>query len=209
MISPQPRGVAELVGAGIAPLSSRDALTAAVQQTDDAARVARHIARYTARGGDDRLELYCSAWPVVLDTSDDAPEVTAKLTARAVLALEDVAVRDLVVARLTPGTLEVDAIPGTTGALLRTLPPPAWATDQGWDRVSTCSRLQDRLMRLCAMTPDSHAAPPLSVLASWAWWRGDGALARVALERALRCDPHYRLAILLERMVDLAIRPPA
>lgn len=80
-------GVAELVGAGLAPLSSRDALTAAVQQTDEAARVGRHIARYLDRGRDDRLELFCSAWPVVLDTGDDAPEITPKVTARAVLAL--------------------------------------------------------------------------------------------------------------------------
>ena len=62
-------------------------------------------------------------------------------------------------------------------------------------------------MRLCAMTPDSHAAPVLSVLAAWAWWNGNGALARVALDRALRCDPGYRLAQLIEQVVDLAIRP--
>ena len=37
--------------------------------------------------------------------------------------------------------------------------------------------------------------------------RINGALARVALERALRCEPGYRLALLLEQMVDLAIRP--
>lgn len=57
------------------------------------------------------------------------------------------------------------------------------------------------------MLPDHVAAPPLSVLASFVWWRGDGALARIALARALRCDPDYRLAKLLLQMVDLAIRP--
>jgi len=68
---------------------------------------------------------------------------------------------------------------------------------------------QDALIHLCAMLPDHVAAPALSVLASFVWWRGDGALARVALDRALRCDPTYRLAQLLQRMVDLAIRPVA
>lgn len=200
--------VAELVGAGIAPLPSREALTAVVEPGPDAPAVARHIDRYLAREhGDDSLDLYCAAWPGVLDTGDDAPAVTAKVAARAVLALRDVTVRDLVVARLTPGTLDVSAVPGQAGALLRTLPAPAWDTDTGWDRIRTMSRLQHRLTQLCAMTPDSHAAPPCSVLASWAWWRGDGALARVALERALHCEPDYRLALLLERMVDLAIRP--
>jgi hypothetical protein len=200
--------VAELVGAGIAPLPSRDALTAAVQPAGDEVWVARHIVRYTARGDDpDLLNLYCSAWPVVLDTGDDAPTVTAKVAARAVMALASITVRDLVVARLTPGTLDATAIPGNAGALLRTLPAPPWQTETGWELIRTCARLQDRLVRLCAMTPDSHAAPPLSVLASWAWWHGDGALARVALDRALHCAPEYRLALLLQRMVDLAIRP--
>jgi hypothetical protein len=107
---------AELVGAGIAPLPSRAALTAAVQPTGDEVRVARHIARYTVRADDpDLLELYCSAWPTVLDTRDGAPRITPTLAARAVLALRDVAVRDLVVARLTPGTLDVDASPEPPG----------------------------------------------------------------------------------------------
>jgi hypothetical protein len=85
---------------------------------------------------------------VGLDTGDDAIEVTARVAARAVLALRNITVRDLVVARLTPGTLDVDAIPGATGALLRSLPPAAWETDTGWDRIRTMSRLQDRLVRL-------------------------------------------------------------
>jgi Domain of unknown function (DUF4192) len=57
------------------------------------------------------------------------------------------------------------------------------------------------------MLPDDLATPALSVLASYVWWRGDGAVALVALARALRCDADYRLAQLLEQMVDLAIRP--
>jgi len=57
------------------------------------------------------------------------------------------------------------------------------------------------------MLPDDMAAPALSVLASFTWWRGDGAQTRVALARALRCQPDYRLALLLQQMVDLAIRP--
>jgi hypothetical protein len=48
---------------------------------------------------------------------------------------------------------------------------------------------------------------PLTVLASFTWWRGDGALTRLALEQALESDPSYRLALLLLRMVDLSIRP--
>jgi transposase len=40
-----------------------------------------------------------------------------------------------------------------------------------------------------------------------AWWRGDGALARTCLDRALDATPGYRLALLLERMLDLGVRP--
>jgi hypothetical protein len=68
-------------------------------------------------------------------------------------------------------------------------------------------RIERRLCELSAALPDVWAVPTLTVLASFTWWRGDGALTRVALDRALRFDPHYRLARLLERMVDLAIRP--
>lgn len=71
------------------------------------------------------------------------------------------------------------------------------------------SHAQEALIRLCAMLPDHVAAPALSVLASFVWWRGDGALTRIALDRALRCDPTYRLAQLLPKMVVLAIRPVA
>ncbi len=34
-----------------------------------------------------------------------------------------------------------------------------------------------------------HGLSALSVLASFTWWRGDGALTRIALDRALRVDP--------------------
>ena len=73
--------------------------------------------------------------------------------------------------------------------------------------IASQNGLQARLIGLCTMQPDDLATPALSVLASYVWWRGDGALTRVALARALRCDPDYRLALLLQQMVDLAIRP--
>jgi hypothetical protein len=70
-------------------------------------------------------------------------------------------------------------------------------------------RIERRLCELSAALPDVWAVSTLTVLASFTWWRGDGALTRVALDRALGLDPHYRLAQLLEQMVDLAIRPEA
>ncbi len=51
------------------------------------------------------------------------------------------------------------------------------------------------------------ACAPLSLLGWHSWARGEGALARVAVERALAEDPTYRLAGLLLRVLDNAIAP--
>ena len=69
-------------------------------------------------------------------------------------------------------------------------------------------RVVARLQSVVRAVPDEHAAcRPLTVLAHVVWWQGDGALARIALDRALAVDPDYRLAALLERMVDLGRAP--
>ena len=57
-----------------------------------------------------------------------------------------------------------------------------------------------------------HATPPrdapvCTLLAVTAWSRGDGALANVALDRALASDPGYRLAGLVRLGLDHAIPP--
>jgi len=41
-----------------------------------------------------------------------------------------------------------------------------------------------------------------------AWVAGDGAIARAAVDRAVRLAPDYRLALLLERLVDTGLRLP-
>jgi hypothetical protein len=126
------------------------------------------------------------------------------------VSLTDVDLRDALIAWLCPGTLPQELIdPRLFVQMSRALPEPL---SRGGDRGDTgqviaCQRRERRLCELCAALPDAWAVPILTVLASYTWWRGDGALTRVALDRALRIDPHYRLAQLLVRMVDLAIRP--
>jgi hypothetical protein len=151
-----------------------------------------------------RAELF-AAWPRVLDSA--APAITPEDAALAAVSLLDIEIRDAMVAWLCPGTLALDELGEDVQDLFCGL-------ERTWDRediepASTGAQnaIQARLIGLCAMLPDDLAAPALSALASYVWWRGDGALARVALARALRCDPTYRLALLLEQMVDLAIRP--
>jgi len=45
------------------------------------------------------------------------------------------------------------------------------------------------------------------LLATLAWWQGDGARAAVLLGRALRDDPTYRLAQLLRSALEAGLAP--
>ncbi|TDE13445.1 DUF4192 domain-containing protein [Jiangella asiatica] len=58
------------------------------------------------------------------------------------------------------------------------------------------------LTELARRTPDAHAAPVCATLAWVAVQSGEGALANVALDRALAADPAHRLARLLRCGLD-------
>jgi hypothetical protein len=71
--------------------------------------------------------------------------------------------------------------------------------------------LLHRLLALCRSVPDEcpdEAAAVCTVAAHVAWVGGDGAIARAAVERALRLAPDYRLAQLLARLVEIGLRLP-
>ena len=76
----------------------------------------------------------------------------------------------------------------------------SWGVDHG-------DALLGLLMQVarCAVSPDD--APVCTVLAWVAYSRGNGALARVAVERALTSDPDYSAATLLLTAID-AVLPP-
>ncbi len=149
------------------------------------------------------------------------PPMSDRAWARLAVSLLDVHLRDLVIAWICPGTLDLDDIEPSLAEC--ELPPRGrWRAgrhgDGGPGDAGTGSPdpggtlqeddlLTDRLIELCRRSPVELSPGPLTVLASFTWWRGDGALTRLALERALTVDPGYRLAQLLQRMVDLAIRP--
>jgi Domain of unknown function (DUF4192) len=52
-----------------------------------------------------------------------------------------------------------------------------------------------------------YAAPPAALLAFVAWQSGDGALANVALDRALADDPAYSMALLLRQVITAGAPP--
>ena len=205
--------VAEFVGRGVSPHPDREALVRQLEAGPQAVAVAKVLrSRQKALAKDvdsqvvPRAELF-AAWPRILDP--DAPAISPEDAAMASMSLQDIEIRDGLVAWLSPGTLNINEMSDEVQELFCGL-------GKGWgeehcdpDSLAAQSHAQDALIHLCAMLPDHVAAPALSVLASFTWWRGDGALARVALDRALRCDPDYRLAQLLLKMVDLAIRPVA
>lgn len=52
-----------------------------------------------------------------------------------------------------------------------------------------------------------YVAAPASLLAFVAWQSGNGALANVALDRALADDPHYSMALLLQQVINAGAPP--
>ena len=224
--------VAEFVGRGICPMPNRAALAdqleiswpllsravsalagewlaLRLEATDprenepDARETELHACRVTELG----------VWSRVLSDGEDAEPIHAmppQDLAMLAVSLTDVDLRDALIAWLCPGTLPQDLIdPSLFVQMSRTLLKPVWL-DQMVGEVERVVRLQwieRRLCELCAALPDEWAVSALTVFANFTWWRGDGALTRIALDRALRIDPQYRLALLLEQMVDNAIRP--
>lgn len=81
--------------------------------------------------------------------------------------------------------------------------------DLAWQRIDE-SRLHIGVWTDVVQRAEPHlAAPPASLLAFAAWRLGEGALAVVALERALRADPGYPLALLLDKVLRQGIAPTA
>ena len=218
--------LAEFVGRGICPLPDRAALA------DRLAPSWPQISSDLSALADDRLALHeaakdagvdeldeCRAteldvWARVLWAEDDADSSRALLPshdlAMLAVSLTDVDLRDALIAWLCPGTLARELIdPMLLTQMRETLGEPSWLEGQirDVDQVIIMQRIERRMCEICAALPDLWAVPALTVLATFTWWRGDGALTRVALDRALGIDPRYRLARLLEQMVDLAIRP--
>jgi hypothetical protein len=66
----------------------------------------------------------------------------------------------------------------------------------------------DSLWTQCVRrAPRKYVPAPATLLAVGAWLRGDGAMAGVALERALAADRGYRLAVLLRQALTSCVPP--
>jgi hypothetical protein len=81
--------------------------------------------------------------------------------------------------------------------------------DDAWARMDP-AHVKDHLRLwtdLTALARPGYAAAPASLLAFTAWQDGDGALANVALDRALADDPDYSMARLLRDALDAGAPP--
>ncbi|MGO1317134.1 MAG: DUF4192 domain-containing protein [Cellulomonadaceae bacterium] len=67
--------------------------------------------------------------------------------------------------------------------------------------------VRELLCAIAAHLPGHQRAPALTLLGVLAWWRGCGAEAAVWLERALRADGAYRLALLTSQMLAHGLPP--
>lgn len=75
-----------------------------------------------------------------------------------------------------------------------------WTLDDG-------DALQSMLLQIVRQLAVGDEAPACTLLAWVAYARGEGALANVALDRALAGSPDYSLALLLRTMLDSAVSP--
>ena len=93
---------------------------------------------------------------------------------------------------------ELDS-PEEAARLLVALRSDLWVRDDSWARMEAEHAKAHLKMwtDLTRLAPRGYAAPPASLLAFIAWQLGDGALANVALDRALADTPDYSMASLI------------
>jgi hypothetical protein len=184
---------AEFVYAGRAPLSSREELAATIARDEDrAAQVARFL-----RAG--RRPVKLESWrdqqvgfisralvpsmrPPHATTPADSGLGDARRAARIIRALDDIRVRDTVLLRLIREDLSCEECRRDAVEL--------------WSDVVRAA-------------PAGRVAPAATILALLTWWLGQGALASLALQRALDDDPEYRLASLAGEVMARGTDPHA
>jgi len=104
------------------------------------------------------------------------------------------------------------------GGQLRSYDDAAWLTvvlrdlrvrDDAWSRMDP--RHREAHLRLWTdltrRAQPGYVSAPASLLAFVAWQSGNGALANVALDRALADDPRYSMALLLRQVIDSGAPP--
>lgn len=205
--------VAALVADERAPLEHRDAVTALVGADPDASRgVAAALGLLRGQHAPDPRGRATELWARFLDVGDEGrvgpldPAEVARLAG----SLDDARWRDGLIAGLCPESLPPDLLDERTRREVDLLLAAGERDDPRTERAVAHRRVQARLLALCRAVPDDcprEAAAVCTLAACVAWAGGEGAVARDAVERALRLRPTYRLARLMEQLIALAVPP--
>ena len=102
---------------------------------------------------------------------------------------------------------QVTGVPAVSdGAVAPASPGPFDSGLDDWEAAGAPRAIHARLEQVCRLTPAAHAAPLLSLVASFGWWCGDGARAGIAADRALELEPDHRLSWLVREALTHGIR---
>lgn len=217
---------AHMVLAGSAVASSRDELVSRRRAPEQARRsVSRVRRRWEAR----RIEAWSSgseavgdwragsvaAWRAAVAHVETATVARSAPWGRLEAGLADRRVRDAVLVSFVPGTGElaercvrgIVPDPADDVAMSRALRRIMDADAGVRPPQEACRTHEAALEAVVAHGRAGHQAPALTLLAVLSWWRGDGARTQILLERALRDDPDYRLALMLVELVSTAVGP--
>jgi hypothetical protein len=171
-----------------------------------------------------RAELAATVAPVEGETAEwmhratrRAEERSARLVARVARAGRKASARRLIAVAGLNAVSEV-ITRYRRGGQFRSCDDAAWLTvvlrdlrvrDDAWSRMDP--RHREAHLRLWTdltrRARPGYVSAPASLLAFVAWQSGNGALANVALDRALADDPHYSMALLLRQVIDSGAPP--
>lgn len=150
--------------------------------------------------GRDRANRWGAIWAHVI--REGPGDLGAGELALLVRSLRSLPFRDALLWWLTPGSATRQGMhqpdPGLARVLRAMLP----------EERPCLEALLERLHALAVRVPREHRGPVLTVLGVVAWWHGEGTVANIAVERALRQDPRYGLALLLDVALQRAVPPP-
>lgn len=192
-----PPAVAAMVESGIDPLASRTAVDDLYTPAADDAN-SHEDAPLTPAEIRDAM----TVWATIASADAFGVSVSSLSSEQVVLA-----------ARLVSSVQGLEHRDAIVGALCGLT--PSLVGDEGFAtqvRVALGSpvvsvALMARLAEFVRRVPVGLAVPVLTAAGAVAWHAGHGSHASAALEAALRLDPQYRLALILEASVRLGMRP--
>jgi hypothetical protein len=191
-LTDDPELMSVLAGGVPCVLANRGSLAAQVSSVTGAEAVAMRRATRRAEARAARLREQASA-------SDDEPSGHALLVREGIKAMT-AAIQQY----HDGGTIPRDQVAWLT-VILRDIQ----IRDDAWVRLEAAHRKENLrlLLHLTQLARRGYVAPPATLMAFVAWQCGNGALANVALDRALGDDRHYSLAQTIRLAVNLGIPP--